>query len=221
MARYLFSSKFGGLSTGDFAELNLGNHVGDDEQTVEKNRVQLQSYLALQSLVFMNQTHGTEVFIVEINAPSRIDADALVTSDRSIGLAVLTADCIPLLIDAGNSIAAVHVGRKGLVNGIIPRVMEVLLSRGATSMKALLGPSICGKCYEVSPEMYGAITGDFPSASTSPATHCLDLPAAATEQLRGYGVITQNFHRCTLESNNYFSYRAKAITGRMAGVIAI
>ena len=221
MARYFFSSKFGGLSTGDFAEFNLGNHVGDDQNSVAKNRTQLKGYLSLQNLVFMNQTHGTDIVTVDKEIPTHIEADALITSERSMGLAVLTADCIPLLIDAGDSIAAVHVGRKGLVDGIIPCVMDALLNRGATSLKAWLGPAICGKCYEVSPEMYDDITSNFPSAATSIGTHCLDLPAAAINQLQGYGVQVQNFHRCTLESSSYYSYRTKATTGRMAGVISL
>ena len=221
MAKYFFTSRFGGVSTSDFAQLNLGDRVGDAPDSVNRNRKHLGDYLSLDNLVFMNQSHGTEVFTVEKEYPVQIDADALITSDPSISLAVLTADCIPLLIDAGSYVAAVHVGRKGLVNGIIPHVMDVLLGKGGTPMKAWIGPSICGKCYEVSSEMYEDVVRDFPVAATTPELHCLDLPATATDQLAEYGVKTKNFHRCTLESPYYFSYRAHAVTGRLAGVISL
>ena len=221
MAKFLFSSKFGGVSAGDFAELNLGNHVGDLPDAVLKNRTQLRSYLALQHLVFMNQSHGSEIFTVEKNYPDQIDADALITSDPSIGIAVLTADCIPLLIDAGNCVAAVHVGRKGLAGGIIPRVLEALINKGGSQMKAWIGPAICGQCYEVSPEIYADVVREIPETATSLESHRLDLPAGAIAQLREYGVATENFHRCTLESPQYYSYRGQARTGRFAGVISL
>ena len=221
MAKYLFTSRLSGNSTGEFAELNLGDHVGDLPVHVEANRARLQKSLSLNRLVFMQQSHGTEIFTVDASDPTTIEADALITSERGVGLAVLTADCIPLLIDAGNWIAAVHVGRKGLVSGIIPRVIDSLRSHGARSMKAWLGPAICGKCYEVSPEMYQEVIREFPAAATSVQSHCLDLPAAAITQLREFGVPTQNFHRCTLESPHYYSYRRQSITGRMAGVISL
>ena len=221
MAKYLFSSRFGGNSTGDYADFNLGDHVGDSSVHVESNRKFLREYLALDDLVFMKQSHGTEIFTVEDGFPSKIDADALITSKRSVGLAVLTADCIPLLIDAGNWVGAVHVGRKGLVGGIIPRTIESLRQHGSTPMKAWIGPAICGKCYEVSSEMYDEIVQDFPHSATTSQSHSLDLPSAAIEQLRELGVATKNFHRCTLESDHYFSYRERANTGRMAGVISL
>jgi len=221
MARYLFTSKFGGNSTGNFAGLNLGDHVGDSPESVAQNRKFLREYLALENLIFMDQTHSADVFTVEQNPPTRIEADALITSERSMGLAVLTADCIPLLIDAGDYIAAVHVGRKGLVGGIIPKTLAILAKQGAKAKNAWIGPSICGECYEVSMEMYQDVIADFPAAATSPLLHSLDLPAAATAQLQAAGVLTHNLHRCTLESEHHYSYRGQSVTGRLAGVISL
>ena len=105
---------------------NLALHTGDDRDRVLRNREDLQRDLHLDSLQFMNQTHSNTV--VMVNAASEIDpdADALVTQQPGLGLAVLVADCIPLLLSSPTCVAAVHVGRVGMTNGIIDKTLDVM-----------------------------------------------------------------------------------------------
>ncbi len=221
MARFYFSSIYGGVSTEAYAALNLGDHVGDSPIHVSENRDVLARQLGLKSISFMNQVHGSAVVQVDSTTKQIPTCDAIVTTEKSLGLAVLTADCIPLLIDGENCIAAIHVGRRGLVSGVITESIAVLKNLGATRFKAVLGPSICGKCYEVDLTMYDEISSQLPSTSTSREVHSLDLPSGAIDELTKLGVATKVHHICTMESPDYFSYRRSGIAGRMAGVISL
>ena len=221
MARYLFSSIHGGVSQSPFSSLNLGDHVGDDASVVQANRTALADFLSVSELVFMNQSHGTDIVEIGEVIPSNINADAIMTRRTSLGLAVLTADCIPLLIAGQNYVAAVHVGRKGLVGGIISRVLAELKQRGDSQFSSWIGPAICGKCYEVSPEMYREVIALYPSAATSEESHSLDLPRAAAAELEQLGVGVERTDICTRESAHHFSYRKAQVTGRMAGIISL
>jgi len=200
---------------------NLALHTGDDRDRVLRNREDLQRDLHLDSLQFMNQTHSNTV--VMVNAASEIDpdADALVTQQPGLGLAVLVADCIPLLLSSPTCVAAVHVGRVGMTNGIIDKTLDVMEGLGATGIFAWLGPSICGNCYEVSPEMYDEVTTFFPGSVTSVEQHSLDLPRGTIALLRERGIETHALGLCTLESSQFFSYRRDKAIGRQAGVISL
>lgn len=158
-----------------------------------------------------------------VNAASEIDpdADALVTQQPGLGLAVLVADCIPLLLSSPTCVAAVHVGRVGMTNGIIDKTLDVMEGLGATGIFAWLGPSICGNCYEVSPEMYDEVTTFFPGSVTSVEQHSLDLPRGTIALLRERGIETHALGLCTLESSQFFSYRRDKAIGRQAGVISL
>ena len=168
----------------------------------------------------MNQVHGDEVLEVSeiVENPK---CDALITTQHGIALAVLVADCIPLLLSSSNVIAAVHVGRRGLANSIAIKTVEKMRALGATDITANLGPSICGRCYEVSQEIAADFKNFKPTAiSTSRAgTSALDLPRALIADLVEIGVQVQSSDICTLEDSNYFSYRRNNLTGRTAGVI--
>lgn len=170
---------------------------------------------------FMNQIHG-DVFSV-INQGSEIDptCDALITTTKGLGLAVLVADCIPLLLSSATVVAAVHVGRKGLVNSIALKVIHEMRRLGATAIHAQLGASICGRCYEVPDAMADEVTRTHPAAHalTRGGTSALDLPKALIADLASQAVTYEASIHCTLENNEYFSYRRHNITGRNAGVI--
>ena len=221
MARTFFTSVHGGYSAKPFASLNLGDQVGDNQTTVKRNRQQVQDFLGLKKLIFMNQVHGSEVIEVVNDCETIPTCDALITRNKGVGLAVLTADCIPLLIDGGDVVAAVHVGRKGLIAGVISETIKRMQQSGALSFEAKLGPSICGDCYEVSPEMYREVSQDFPATSTDENRHCLDLGSGAIAQLQELGVRASTLDICTLESQDYFSYRRDGVTGRIAGIISL
>ena len=143
-----FTNREGGISQGVYSSLNLGDHVGDIAADVARNRAVL---TALHGPVqFMNQVHGNRVVVIEEVTDVVPTADALVSGIPGITLAVMVADCIPLLLTSKQAIAAVHVGRRGLVNNVALKTIEVMREMGAQDISAIIGPAICGSCYEVS-----------------------------------------------------------------------
>jgi len=170
---------------------------------------------------FMNQSHGNTVAVVDGISRHEPNADGLVTAERGIALGVLVADCIPLLLWADDIVAAVHVGRRGLVNGVAINAVKVMNSMGADRIEGILGPSICGTCYEVGIDVYEEVSAVHPVAKckTSKGTLSLDLPAALSHELSNLGVKISRSPICTAENSNFFSYRRDGITGRQAGLI--
>ena len=216
---YRFTNRTGGASTGAFASANLGFHVGDDPDHVTANRAQL--FKEFGPVAFMTQVHGDRVAVVEDVSDLDPTADALVTGIPGITLAVQVADCIPLLLISSQSVAAVHVGRKGLVNGVTLRALEVMRDMGASDIRAVVGPAICGVCYEVSEEIFAEVTTLHPAASSKSVrgNHALDLPAALVKVLQGQKIAVEIAGGCTVESNELFSYRRDGVTGRQAGLV--
>ncbi|MGN7151243.1 polyphenol oxidase family protein [Arthrobacter sp. SAFR-179] len=210
-----------------FTDVDAGNlalHVGDDPGEVRQRRARLEEYMGVrpQSLRFMNQVHGTTVAVVGAEVPSP-EADAMVS--RGLPLAVMVADCIPVLLagetPGGPVLAAVHAGRPGIANGIIPAAVENMLSLGASRIHAWMGPSICGSCYEVPPALQDEVAALVPAtrSTTSWGTPALDLPAGARSQLETAGVEVEYTGSCTLETDTLYSYRRDRNTGRFAGLI--
>lgn len=191
--------------------------------TVQANRDSLTSIFG--PVVYMNQSHGDHVVVVDGISSHEANADALVTQEPDIALAVLVADCIPLLLwDEGHScIAAVHVGRRGLVNGIALRTIDIMRLMGADKIHALLGPSICGRCYEVDQDIHAEVVSIYPLADsrTSSGSLALDLPRALENRLSNLGVLVTSSTLCTVENPDFYSYRRDGITGRQAGVIRL
>ncbi len=200
---------------------NLALHTGDDRLTVLRNRESLRNELKLTTLQFMNQTHSDVVKSINSYSETDIDADAVVTQRPGMGLAVLVADCIPLLLSSPTCIAAVHVGRVGMTNGIIHKTLDVMEGLGTKGIFAWIGPSICGTCYEVSPEMYDEVTTFFPASATNDTWHSLDLPRGTIEILRDRGIETRALGLCTFENPQFFSHRRDKSIGRQAGVISL
>lgn len=218
---YSFTKRTGGVSHGAFASLNVGAHVGDDIADVLKNReIAADKFGATQ---YMNQVHGDRIAVIEEVSEEAPTADALVTGIPGISLAVMVADCIPLLLQSKESVAAVHVGRRGLVNGVARKSIELMREMGATEISAIIGPAICGACYEVSEDVYQEVTALHPLASsrTSRGTLALDLPKALRAVLLDEGVKIIDECDCTLENADYFSYRRDGVTGRQAGFISL
>ena len=135
-----------------------------------------------------------------------------------------TADCLPVVLSAadGQIVAAVHAGRRGLLGGILGVTVERMRALDAGPIDALIGPAICGRCYEVPAGMADeseALMSGIRSL-TSWGTPALDLPVAAASVMKGLGVRVQVDERCTLEDPALFSYRADASCGRQALIIA-
>lgn len=207
------------MSPAPYDSLNLALHVGDNRDCVVENRTSLS--LPVTDIAFMNQVHGDEISIVDSIAEIDPTCDALITTTPGLAVAVLVADCIPLLLKSRSVVAAVHVGRKGLVNGIALKVVARMRALGATSIHAQLGASICGECYEVPADMAQEVSRMHPTAlsQTKVATPALNLSRALIADLTSVGITCEATSVCTFENQNYFSYRRDAITGRSAGII--
>jgi YfiH family protein len=231
MSRSLFTSREGGVSSTPYLTFNLATHVGDDLQSVEKNREKLAFDLGLPStsLFFMNQVHGSDVEVIDENSSSTTlpSVDSLFTTAKGVALVTLVADCIPLLLHSAGAVAAVHVGRKGLLAGVFQETLRQFHRHGIHSgeIKAELGPSICGRCYEVDQDLYDDVVTQLPSTSTEFSSDAgkpsLDIQAGLTSLLDSAGVIWSSSQLCTMHDSGYFSYRRDGITGRQAGVIAL
>ncbi|MFF7689840.1 peptidoglycan editing factor PgeF [Streptomyces syringium] len=233
-AHFAFTDRWGGVSAAPYDELNLGGAVGDDPAAVRTNRERTAKALGLDpaAVVWMNQVHGRDVAVVDgpwhgSGSTAPIPAvDALVTARRGLALAVLTADCTPVLLaDPVAGVAgAAHAGRPGLVAGVVPAVVESMTALGAEPARivARLGPSVCGLCYEVPEEMRAEVAKVVPEAwaTTRQGTPAVDVGAGVRAQLSRLGVqISGQSHICTLESKDHFSYRRERTTGRLASYV--
>lgn len=217
----LFTNRHGGFSHGDYSSWNLASHVGDDPTDVERNREKLRERVG--QFAIMSQVHGDSIFVVD-RVPAQVPvADALITANPEIALVVMVADCIPLLLRSENLVAAVHVGRAGLMNSIALKTVAMMRALGAREIMGSIGPAICGKCYEVPQELQDEVVAihQMARSTTRTGTPALDLPKALIAALAEVDVPVGISAGCTLEDENSFSYRRNQITGRQAGVIKL
>lgn len=224
--RWGFTAAGGGASRGPYAGLNLGDHVGDDPAAVRANRALLAADLGIgaDQLRFMEQVHGNAVaFVASRPAGPPPRADAMVGQEPGLALAVLVADCVPVLLaaPAQGLVGVAHAGRPGLLAGVVPAVVRQLRERGAGDLLAAVGPSVCGRCYEVPEEMRAAAAAVEPVSATVSwtGTPAIDVAAGVVAQLRGLGVAVHWVPGCTRESPHLYSYRRAQVTGRFAGVV--
>jgi purine-nucleoside/S-methyl-5'-thioadenosine phosphorylase / adenosine deaminase len=226
--RRVVTTRAGGNSARPYDSFNLGDHVGDDPAAVAANRRRLAAEVGLAEdrLVWMEQVHGRTVTTVDGPRPQPAEAtDALVTAEPGLAVVVLVADCVPVLLadpEAG-VVAAVHAGRVGARVGVLPAALVAMKEAGADigRVEALLGPSVCGECYEVPPDMQADVEAHLPgSASKTRAGRTgLDLRAGLWEQLAAAGVAKVGVDpRCTVEDRLLFSHRREGTTGRLAAL---
>ncbi len=215
----LFTDRRQGFSLAPFESFNLARHVGDDPVSVDRNRAFLTSMVG--PVQFMNQVHGDNFQVIDSYSEIDPTCDALITTRQGLALAVMVADCIPLLLVSTTVVAAVHVGRKGLQNAIATKVIDEMKRLGAGEIHAKLGASICGRCYEVSQAIQDEVCKTHPDAYSLTREHTpsLDLPKALITVLVSQGISYEASPTCTLEDTHYFSYRQHNITGRNAGVV--
>ncbi|WP_144018819.1 peptidoglycan editing factor PgeF [Demequina sp. NBRC 110056] len=229
--RAFFTSRAGGASVAPFDSLNVADHVGDDPAAVARNRETVARH-AGAPVTFLSAEHG--IAVARISRPGEVaqTADALVTDVPGVALAAIAADCVPVLMHdpTTGAVAAVHAGREGLFSGVIDNAVASLLdirgvgrhSRGAGGMHASIGPSVCGRCYEVPAEMRARVAARHPSAftSTRTGTPSLDLGRAIETRLSqlGFEQIIRS-RLCTVETDTLFSHRRDGVTGRFAGVV--
>ncbi|TWP50262.1 peptidoglycan editing factor PgeF [Lentzea tibetensis] len=227
--RRVVTTREGGVSKAPYESFNLGDHVGDDPAAVEANRARLAEGIGLtpDRLVWMEQVHGRTVGVVDGPVGEPLEAtDAVVTKQPGLGLVVLTADCVPVLLGDAEAgvIAAVHAGRVGARVGVIIETLKTMLAQGARldRIEVLLGPSVCGECYEVPAEMRADVEKHLPgsAAKSRKGTPSLDLRAGLWQQLADAGVGKIGIDpRCTFEESGLFSHRRENPTGRLAAVI--
>lgn len=222
-----FTGRAGGVSGPPFDSLNLGGAVGDDPAAVLDNRRRAAAALGAdpERTVFMRQVHGADVaFATSTELPGPVDA--VVTTEPGLALAVLVADCAPVLLadPAAGVVGAAHSGRPGTAAGVVPALVEAMCERGAdpARMVAAIGPAACGRCYEVPARMRDEVAAAVPAAyaTTSKGTPGLDIRAGVAEQLASAGVgrVTAD-GRCTIEDPGLYSYRREGRTGRFAGYV--
>lgn len=227
--RRVTTTRAGGVSKPPFDSFNLGDHVGDDPAAVAANRARLAKAIGLpdRRVLWMNQVHSDRVETVNEPRDTAVDAtDGLVTSTPGLALAVLTADCVPVLLADARAgvVAAVHAGRVGAQHGVVVHAVESMLEQGAKvgDISALLGPAVSGRNYEVPAAMAEEVEAALPGSRTSTAkgTPGLDLRVGLAAQLRHLGVTSIEVDpRCTVADPALFSHRRGAPTGRLASVV--
>ena len=233
----MITNRHGGFSQPPFDSLNLGSHVGDDPTTVQKNREALKVVLPNEP-IWLNQVHGTQV----IDADCRNDwsdvpsADASVTSTPGKVLAIMTADCLPVLLASsdGKVVGAAHAGWRGLAAGVIEQTVALMRSKQTQQAQtqsdiiAYLGPAIGPHAFEVGSEVRDIFIAQNPASATcfeqlkENGKYLADIYGLATLRLNALGVEQiQGGDECTLQNPDYFSYRRDQQTGRMGSFIWI
>lgn len=230
--RALCTTRAGGISVGAYASLNLGDHVGDDAAAVATNRARLRASLPTEPR-WLKQVHGTRCVVAEAAAPG-CEADASVSFTPGIVCAVLTADCLPLLLcdEAGTVVAAAHAGWRGLAAGVIESTVTAM-QRPGSELLAWLGPAIGPAVFEVGDEVRAAFVAhdaqaaDAFSAQAEGKWLC-DIYLLARQRLATLGIRRtrcEAFHVtsadfCTFtDAARFYSYRRDGATGRMASCI--
>lgn len=225
--RRLVTTRAGGASRPPYDSFNLSRSCGDDLGAVMANRAQLAGAIGLTTgrLVFMRQVHGRAVHVVDTAPATPPPGDGLVTSRPGVALVALAADCVPVLMADPSSgvVAAAHAGRRGAAAGIATATLQVMVDLGADAARVdvLLGPAICGGCYEVPAAMQAEVAAALPGSATTTrrGTPGLDLRAGLVRALTAVGVSTVVVDpACTAEDPRFYSYRRDGVTGRFAGV---
>ena len=205
---------------------NLALHVADNPDDVMARRARLEAAAGLgeRHFQYMNQVHGKAVEFITAHGDGPT-ADAMVS--RGQPLAVMVADCVPVVLlgevpeEIDPVLAVVHAGRPGVAADIVSATVADMRNRGAASISAWVGPSICGECYEVPEQLRTDVAAAVPEtwSTTSWGTPALDLPAGVRAQLKALDVTVEYSGECTLETARLYSYRRNQQTGRFAGLV--
>jgi len=223
------TTRYGGVSEGDQHGLNLADYVGDDPQAVAANRDRLMGALKLpEPPRWLTQVHGP-VSMCADQIAGRVEADASWTASAGVVCAVLTADCLPILLcdRDGRQVAAVHAGWRGLCSGVIELAVDRFFAADipAANVMAWLGPAIGPASYEVDSIVRNAFIGRTPDCASSfiesrPGHWHFDLYAAAREVLAAIGVTAiSGGDFCTYSEKRFYSYRRSSSCGRQASLI--
>jgi YfiH family protein len=228
--RYFATTREGGVSLGGFASFNLGAHTRDDPACVQENRRRLRDVLPGDPL-WLDQVHGGDVLDADAWTAESADApraDAAVTVRPGRVLAIMTADCLPVVLSGqgGAVLGVAHAGWRGLVGGVLENTVARMraVCPGAGALRAWIGPAISQRHFEVGDDVHAAFVGRDPAARMffvrSPAAPkwLADLPSLARHRLWRAGVEDVELSGyCTYgRADLFYSYRRASDTGRLA-----
>lgn len=202
---------------------NLAAHVGDDVVVVRSNREALEAEIGFGQLSWMGPVHGVDLDVISDARALVPNVDALATTQTARPLVTLGADCVPLVMVAGDFAIAAHVGWRGFVAGMTAGILRLLADNGvdAATAQVVLGPAICGACYGI-PEERAAAIRDVSATAVGIARNGgpgADIRVGLAEQWEAVGATVRIEGPCTYEDVRYFSHRRDGVTGRQAGVI--
>ncbi|WEF22975.1 peptidoglycan editing factor PgeF [Paracoccus sp. S3-43] len=238
--RHGFFTRKGGASSGLFSGLNCGRRSTDQSEIVVLNRGRVATAMGVPAgaLATVRQVHSADVVTLtddsDIPTVANTEADGIVTARRGVALAVLTADCQPILLadaDAG-VIGACHAGWRGALDGIIEATVEAMRALGATRIRAVIGPTISQRAYEVGPDFMDSFLAEDPGYSRffsggPNGRPMFDLPSFGLMRLRDAGVDAEWSGHCTYsDPDRFFSYRratheGEADYGRLISAITL
>jgi YfiH family protein len=233
-----FTDRLGGVSEEPYTSLNLAATGHDDDRSIAENLHRVVERFAGRRdapVAAMHQVHGGDVVVIgpdDRPGPARPgttglpEADGLVTAERDVVLLVRAADCVPVLVAdvARGVVGAFHAGRPGLAAGVVPHGVAAMRELGASELVAWVGPHVCGRCYEVPPELREEVSALVPEAraETSWGTPALDIGAGVVAQLRREGAEVVTVERCTREDEELYSHRRDGgRAGRAAGLVRV
>lgn len=238
--RAFFTTRDGGVSSPPWESLNVGAAVGDDPAHVAQNRRRVEE-VAGRRVVFATQVHGCAVVSPWVagwgSGPAAgppavaVEADALLSQRDGAAVGVYVADCVPVLVadPVAGVVAAVHAGRPGVERGVVGEAIRSMVAAGADAarLRAVVGPAVCGLCYEVPASLRERVVAQAPASwsTTSWGTPALDLPRAVGQQLSDGGVRhVTHVDVCTRTDPRFYSHRRASAdglaTGRFAAVVS-
>jgi polyphenol oxidase len=237
------STRHGGVSIAPYGSLNLGDHVGDDHAAVAENRRRLAAALGVARLTVADQQHGNRVAVVDAANAGRghdgvadsVDAfpatDALITSRPGVALAILVADCAPVVLfdPVRRAIGVAHCGRAGAVRGTLQKTVEAMAASFGSAPADLIvgiGPAIGTESYEIGDAQAAEVTAAFGDAGLLKPTrpgHCtLDVIGALRIRLRQAGIKDANVYDMAIDTalatDEFFSDRAARPCGRFSAI---
>ncbi|MEI8082693.1 MAG: polyphenol oxidase family protein [Actinomycetes bacterium] len=234
-AQYVFTDRLNGVSAGEFSSWNVGVHVGDDPNAVQRNRELLAERIAQvgvsqepPQLAVLQGVHGADVIVVDSHAEqSNSGADGIVTTSTGMAVVATAADCVPMVLAdvTAGVVAAAHCGWVGLTVGIVDAVVDQMIVLGAKTpnMVAVVGPAICGQCYGVPDERAEQVRQFVPTAVVQARNGGpgVDGRVGALAQLSARGVTASTAGGCTFEDVDLYSYRRDGSTGRLGAAIVL
>ncbi len=239
------TTRHGGVSVGSYHSLNLGDHVGDDHEAVLENRARVAATLGVDRLTIADQQHGNRVAVVDKDTAGRghdgdADAavafpatDALITNRPGIALAILVADCAPIVLydPVNRAIGVAHSGRVGTMRAIVPTTIAAMTDAFGTTTRDLeigIGPAIGPASYEIGSAEAADLTAALGPEATGflhenrPGHALFDLPGAIRAQLARAGVPAHRMHDLAIDTktatHDFFSDRAARPCGRFAAI---